>query len=59
MLISAFKMRYLRITELTELTGHVTWPYPDNLVIQEKKKKKKNKKKLDKTQKLSACELKS
>ena len=57
MLISAFKMRYLRITELTELTGHATWPYPDNLVIQEKKKK--NKKKLDKTQKLSACELKS
>ena len=41
MLISAFKMRYLRITELTELTGHAIWPYPDNLVIQEKKKKKR------------------
>ena len=40
MLISAFKMRYLRITELTELTGHAIWLYPDNLVIQEKKKKK-------------------
>lgn len=56
MLVSAFKMRYLRITELTELTGHAIWPYPDNLVIQEKKKNKKN---LDKTQKLSACGLKS
>lgn len=39
MLVSAFKMRYLRITELTELTGHAIWPYPDNLVIQEKKKR--------------------
>lgn len=55
MLISAFKIRYLRITELTELTGHMIWPYPDKLVFQ----KKKNTKKLDKTQKLSACGLKS
>ena len=54
MLISAFKIRYLRITELT---GHMIWPYPDKLVI--KKKKKKNTKKLDKTQKLSDCGLKS
>lgn len=36
MLISAFKIRYLRITELT---GHMIWPYPDKLVIQKKKKK--------------------
>ena len=57
MLISAFNIRYLSTTELAELTGHMLCTFPDKLVIQ--KRKKKDLKKLDKTQKLSACGLKS
>ena len=40
MLISAFNIRYLSTTEVSELTGHMIWTYPDKLVIQKKKKKR-------------------
>lgn len=39
MLISAFNIRYVSTTEVSELTGHMIWTYPDKLVIQKKKKR--------------------
>ena len=51
MFIFAFNIRHFRITQLTELTGHMIWTYPNKLLNQ--------KKRLDKIQTLSACGLKS
>lgn len=33
----AFNIRYFRITQLTKLTGHMIWTYPNKLLNQKKK----------------------